>query len=135
MMAVGCMFIEPLEAESLHPSLTELLARTLSVRAENLGLRFVISSCVAEILRPRLAATGAIHELASHDRLGHALVADVRHSCHTYRSAVCPAAPGLHFHLQAQLVARNHGAAEFGTFNPGKDHQLLVAIFHFSQQQ
>src|SRR2546427_11196976 len=97
MMAVGCMFIEPLEAESLHPSLTELLARTLSVRAENLGLRFVISSCVAEILRCRLAATGAVHELASHDRLGHALVTDVSNSFHAHGNA----APGLHFHLQA----------------------------------
>src|SRR5712692_3562797 len=101
MMALGWMFIEPLEAESLHPSVTELLARTLSVRAENLGLRFVIASCVAEILRPRLAGTGAIHKLAGNDRLGHALVADVGHSSHTYCN-VCPAAPGLHFHLQAQ---------------------------------
>ncbi len=119
----------------MHPSVTELLARALSVRAENLGLRFVISSCVAEILRPRLPTTGSVHELASHDRLGHTLVADVRHSCHTYRSAVCPAAPGLHFHIKPELVARNHGAAEFGTLNPGKDHQLLVAILHFGQQQ
>src|SRR2546426_8674307 len=134
MRAVGWMFIERLEAKSLHPSLTELLARTLSVRAENLGLRSVIFSCVAEILRSGLAATGAIHELASHDRLGHALVADVRHSCHTYRN-VCPAAPGLHFHLQTQLVARKHRAAEAGTLNPGKDNQLLVAILHFGQQQ
>jgi len=45
------------------------------------------------------------------------------------------ATPDLHYDLDAQLIAGNHGAPKPGALDPGEKYQLALAVLHFGEQQ
>src|ERR1700674_151106 len=80
-------------------------------------------------------AASLVHELASHNGLGHALVAHVSDTFHTHGDAASRWVPRLHFNFEPQLVTGNHGAPEASLLDARKHHQLVAAVFHFGEQQ
>lgn len=59
------------------------------------------------------------------------MVADVRGSLH----AACIAAPDSHIDFDPQLIPRNHRTPELRSFNSREQHQLVLTVFHFGEQQ
>ena len=77
----------------------------------------------------------AIHQLAGDSGLGYALAVNESNAFHAHGNTARPGMPGLYFHLDPHLVARNHWTAETRLFDAGKDHQLFASVFHFGEQQ
>src|SRR6202012_1502319 len=43
--------------------------------------------------------------------------------------------PALYFYLDAKLIAGAHRLAKLGAFDAGENHQLVLPVLHFGQQE
>src|SRR5690242_15037742 len=73
----------------------------------------------------------SVHQLAGDGRLACQLVSDVSMPLQFHRVY----SPYQHVHLDAQLVAGLDRLAKLRFFDPGEDHEALVPIGDFGEQQ
>ena len=88
---------------------------------------------IATVIRSPPART--VDQLAGNDASATRLSPTIRVSLHLGSSHARHDTPAFHFHFQPQLVSGRHWAPELRALDPGKHHHLVLAIFHFGQQQ